>query len=87
MSIVEITSEFWKNMTVVEREELLKKLKDAMSGGSSEWQETPREVFANTPDSNSLPGDLCGHLLISLTSAGFSAEKFTDWLKLLRRAQ
>lgn len=83
MSIVETASEFWKTMTVAEREELLKKLEDTMSDGSSEWQETPREVFTNTPDFNSLPSDLCGHLLISLTSDGFSAEKFSDLLNKL----
>lgn len=83
MSVVETALEFWKNMTVAERDELLKKLEDAMGGGLSEWQETPREVFTNTPDFNSLPSDLCGHLFLSLTSDGFSAKKFADLLNKL----
>ncbi len=83
MGTIETASEFWEATTVAEREELLRKLENAMNGGLSEWQETPREVFANTPDFNSLQSDLCGHLLISLTPNGFSAEKFADFLNKL----
>lgn len=75
MSAVGRAGDAWFDLTVREREELLSGMHQAM-GGVSVWDDVPIEVFANTPDFESLPPDLAGHLLIAHTPTGYSLEEF-----------
>lgn len=85
MSAVGKAKRAWENLTVAERRSVLKALGEAMSKKTSQWQEIPIEALVHIPDFDSLPSDLCGHLLISLTTRGFSSEKFTRFFERLGR--
>lgn len=79
----------WYRLSVAKRQELLETMLDTM-GEDPVWDEIPAEALANTPDFDSLPSDLMGHLMIAVQKTGFSTKQFAATLATLtapRRTQ
>lgn len=76
MSFLDMAELHWGKMRVGERELLLNALKEEMDTDEV-WDNEHVWVLANNPDFHSLPGSLCGHLMLALTKDGFSVEEFS----------
>lgn len=87
MSFVASAAESWSLMRPRTRLELLSRLKEIMGCEEFLWDEVPVEVLADTPDFNSLPGDLCGHLFWSLTESGLTADRFARFCREMLNAR
>lgn len=87
MSLLIRAQENWESLSVADRAALLADLKACMADDPALWDELPAEMLAHVPDFDSLPGDLCGHLIMALTPSGFRAEKFGATCALFRGAR
>ena len=82
MSICGACGNAWFLLTVTERRELLCGMYEVV-GSASVWDGVPIEVFVDTPDFDSLPHDLCGHLLLASTPTGYSIAEFRSRLSMV----
>lgn len=80
MGFASLAQRIWGEMSVNSRRSFLKDLKEVTGHDDVFWEEKPPiEVLAHTPDLDSLPGDLCGVLLLSLTPSGFFVDKLKEF--------
>lgn len=78
MSFVSQCSFHWARMAPAERLKLLDGLKAKMKSQPDIWDGVPVEAMADTPDFDSLPSDLQGHLMFAFGERGLTVEQFVD---------
>ncbi len=82
MDLRQLTRDTWSRMSLFEREVFLNRLKEEVSV-SVEWYNQPlAELVEN--DFEVLPPDLRARLVMSVTSAGFSVERYQICYKILK---
>ncbi|OHA06632.1 MAG: hypothetical protein A2934_01020 [Candidatus Sungbacteria bacterium RIFCSPLOWO2_01_FULL_47_10] len=83
MSILSHCKKLWESATVPNRKKFLEQMAQAMGNPANVWNEVPLWALANIPDFDSLPSDLCGHLLVACTESGFDSEKLEKFFEAI----
>ena len=82
MNLFEHSSEVWAQMSPGERVLFLDKLKTVVVSAAG-WLQVSAEDWAEI-DFNRLPSDLRGRLMMSVTSTGFSVERYRVCYEVLK---
>ena len=83
MNLFEHSSEVWAQMSPGEMALFLNKLKAEILSNAA-WLAAPCEGWAAVEDFNRLPSDLRGRLMMSVTSSGFSVERYRVCREVLK---